>query len=224
MWKWIKVPKGIALLSFALPWLTVSCGSQKFITASGYNLATGTTRFVNPMTDAVQTQGGSVNAWLLIALILVVLGFGATFIARRTGALAVLATSAAAFVLVWIGTASIEGNFSREVVKAAKRSNGGAPSPFGEPDMSKMAALIRFDWEFGYWLCMIALLVTAIVAWLVYSGREAAAIERLRGAMPSASASDPVAAEPVASVNCPACGRNFPASTRFCPDDGTALG
>ena len=41
MWKWIKIPKAIALLAFLLPWMTVSCQNQPLAKASGIGLAFG---------------------------------------------------------------------------------------------------------------------------------------------------------------------------------------
>ena len=215
MWRWIKIPKAIALLAFALPWLTVSCGSQQFLTASGVNLTTGRMSVTNPMTNAVQSQAGAVNYWLAAAVVAILIGLAATFIAQRRGALLVLITSAAAFVLTWIGTDSITRNFSREIARQSARKPSAATNPFGSPDLEKMLALIRFDWQIGYWTTMAALLVAGIMAWLVFSGREALVLggrERTgEGGTPD-------------RVTCPGCGRTYPATTRFCPDDGTALG
>ncbi|RYY44809.1 MAG: zinc ribbon domain-containing protein [Sphingomonadales bacterium] len=218
MWRWIKIPKAIALLAFALPWLTVSCGSQKFLTASGVNLTTGRMSVTNPMTNAVQSQAGSINYWLAAAVFVIVIGLAATFIAQRRGALLVLITSAAAFVLTWIGTDSITRAFSREIAKQSAREPSAATNPFGTPDLEKMMALIRFDWQIGYWTTMAALLVAGIMAWLVFSGRESLVV-RARD-----TAVDGPAPGTAARITCPNCGRTYPASTRFCPDDGTALG
>jgi len=64
MWKWIRIPKGIALLAFLLPWMTVSCSDQKLVEASGFGLAFGR---VTAMGQASQlVLGTSVAALLLI--------------------------------------------------------------------------------------------------------------------------------------------------------------
>lgn len=220
MWRWIKIPKTIALLAFVLPWLTVSCGSQQLLTASGMNLVTGRISVTNPMTNAVQTQSGTTNYWLAAAVVAILIGLAATFAVKRRGALIVLITSIVAFALTWIGTDSITRNFAREIARQTARKPSGTANPFGTPDMDKMAALIRFDWQMGYWLTMFALLVAAIMAWLVFSGREATIGDTLRGTSPG----DGSAPEGAARVTCPNCARTYPASTRFCPEDGTALG
>ncbi|MDP8995215.1 MAG: zinc ribbon domain-containing protein, partial [Pseudomonadota bacterium] len=42
--------KGLALLCFVLPWMTVSCAGQKLVSMSGFNLATGNVVGPNPAT------------------------------------------------------------------------------------------------------------------------------------------------------------------------------
>ena len=63
MWKWIRIPKGIALLAFLLPWMTVSCSGQKLVEASGFGLAFGRVSAMGRASQA--SDGASMNVWLI---------------------------------------------------------------------------------------------------------------------------------------------------------------
>ena len=41
-------------------------------------------------------------------------------------------------------------------------------------------AMIQVDWEIGYWLALLSLIAAAVMAWLVLSGKEAAAEAKMR--------------------------------------------
>lgn len=225
MWKWIKIPKAIALIAFVLPWMTVSCSGTKIISATGAGMAFG--HYTNELAQAASAMGnmgakaamkpggGESSVLLIIALALVVLGLVLTFLPARRGALPVLATSVLATVLVWAGTM----RFSKSYI-AAEMARKSATHP--NPDMKGMdqaaLAMIQIDWHFGFWLASFALVVTAAMAWLVFSGRDRGFERSVRGAVAGAAA-----AADEQFVTCPTCQREFPEGTRFCPDDGTAL-
>ncbi len=235
MWQWIKVPKAVALLAFLLPWMSVSCSGAKIVSATGYGLATGHFTSDLPQRAASGPGGGQMSGWLIAAVILILVGLALSFSARRN-AIAVAATSAAAFVLILIGTS----RYSKSAILAeAAKDRGSAPrfnpdnpfaapdNPFGDPAQAA-AAMIHVDWHFGYWLALGALVVAALMAWLVMSGRDATVLKSLASGSLGATA-EPTAAEPAASAEavlpriCPQCGRRYAADIRFCPDDGSAL-
>ena len=169
MWKWIRIPKGIALLAFLLPWMTISCSNQKIAEASGFGLAFGR---ISAMAQAASaSDGASMNLWLILALVAIAGGLFLLFTKGREAAKLVLGTSVAALVLILVGT----WRYSKDaiMVEAAKDgSNGGM-------DQAALA-MIQVNWHFGYWLVLLALIAAAVMAWLVMSGKEAEAEARMR--------------------------------------------
>jgi len=216
MWKWIRIPKAVALLAFFLPWMTVSCSGQKLVSATGIGLTFG--KFTSNLpTGQGAPAGGSVDIWLVLALVAIAVGLWLTFARQdRNGARAVIATSAAAIVLIWLGTSRF--GKSAILAEAAKRGSSG---PFDQ----SAGALIQVDWHFGFWMSLAALASAGVMAWLIYSGRDAMVEQRVRGAVAgAANASTPPEPSEAPERTCGSCGKRFPATTRFCPDDGTALG
>ncbi|NML04598.1 zinc ribbon domain-containing protein [Sphingomonas sp. G-3-2-10] len=208
MWKWIRIPKGIALVAFVLPWLTVSCSGTKIVSATGFGIAFG--RFTSELPNTERTPGaGEINYLILLALIAVAIGLAIAFTPQtRQKAAALIGTSVGALVLIWAGTLK----YSKSTILAeAAKKNGGQRNEMSDAAL----AMIQIDWQFGYWLAILALLTAGVMAWLAFSGRGAEVEERVRSRM-SGAPSGPL-------VNCPQCGKGLPADTRYCPDDGTPL-
>lgn len=184
MWKWIRIPKGIALVAFLLPWMTVSCSNQKVAEASGFGLAFGR---ISAMGQAAQaSNGASMNFWLILSLLAIAGGLFLLFTRGREAAKLVLGTSVAALALIFIGT----WRYSKDAIlgEAAKSGAGG-----GEFDRAALA-LIQVDWEIGYWLAVLALIAAAVMAWLVMSGKEAEAEAKMRALAADATEKAKVAA------------------------------
>ena len=168
MWKWMRIPKGIALLAFLLPWMTVSCSDQKLVEASGFGLAFGR---VTAMGQASQANDGtSMNVWLILALLAIAGGLFLLFTKGREAAKLVLGTSVAALLLIIVGT----WRYSKDTIMAEAAKNDG-----GAMDQAALA-MIQVNWHFGYWLSLLALIVGAAMAWLVMSGKEAEAEAKMR--------------------------------------------
>lgn len=162
MWRFLKIPKAVALIAFVLPWLTVSCTNQVLVRASGWALATGHITVVNPINGAAELPDNDPNKWLIAALVVIVVGLAASFLARRVGAGATLATSLAALALVLIGTHRISNEALTDAVH--RRS----PDPVSE----RMAAAIKVEWQIGYWLEIASLVVAAGMAGMMVTGRD----------------------------------------------------
>ncbi|UNK78736.1 hypothetical protein MNQ96_14435 [Sphingopyxis granuli] len=183
MWKWIRIPKGIALLAFLLPWMTVSCASQKVAEASGFGLAFGR---INAMGQTSQADSGaSMNLWLILSLVAIAGGLFLLFTRGREAAKWVIGTSAAAFVLIFVGT----WRYSKDAILAEVAKNGGN----GEREQAALA-MIQIDWHFGYWLALLALIAAGVMAWLVMSGKEAEAEAKMRSLAADAADAAKVAA------------------------------
>ena len=169
MWKWIRIPKGIALLAFLLPWMTVSCSDQKLVEASGFGLAFGR---VSAMGQAAQaSDGASMHVWLILALLAIAGGLFLLFTKGREAAKLVLGTSVAALVLIFVGTY----RYSRDAIMAEAAKNGSQ----GGMDQAALA-MIQVNWHFGYWLALLSLIAAAVMAWLMMSGKEAEAEAKMR--------------------------------------------
>jgi phosphoglycerol transferase MdoB-like AlkP superfamily enzyme len=169
MWKWIRIPKGIALLAFLLPWMTVSCSNQKLVEASGFGLAFGRVTAMGQASQA--SDGATLNYWLILALLAIAGGLVLLFIKGREAAKLVLGTSVAALVLIFVGTY----RYSKDAITAEAAKNGSN----GNMDQAALA-MIQVNWEIGYWLALIALIAAAVMAWLVMSGKEAEAEAKMR--------------------------------------------
>lgn len=169
MWKWIRIPKGVALVAFLLPWMTVSCSEQKLVEASGFGLAFGR---VTAMGQAAEAgDGASLNLWLILALLAIAGGLVLLFLKGREAAKLVLGTSVAAIALILIGT----WRYSKDALVAEAAKNG------QNSGMDQAAlAMIQVNWEIGYWLALLSLAAAAAMAWLVMGGRESDAEARVR--------------------------------------------
>lgn len=183
MWKWIRIPKGIALLAFLLPWMTVSCSDQKIAEASGFGLAFGR---ISAMGQAASAgDGASMNVWLILALLAIAGGLFLLFTKGREAAKLVLGTSVAALVLIFVGTY----RYSKDAIMAEAAKNGSD----GSMDQAALA-MIQVNWHFGYWLALLSLIAAAVMAWLVMSGKEAEAEAKMRSLAADATDAAKVAA------------------------------
>jgi hypothetical protein len=158
MWSWIKIPKGIALAAFFLPWVTVSCSERKLISASGWQLATGRVSFFG---DAAQANNNHPNLYIALALITVIAGLVLSFGPARR-ALWTLVTSLVGLLFIWLGTRGLTGQSIAE--RAAEQRH--------ETLDAAVASVIRVEWQWGYWLANVALIVAAILAWMAMTGRH----------------------------------------------------
>lgn len=222
MWKWIKIPKGIALVAFALPWMTVSCSGTRLISTTGFGLAFGRYTADVPLNRAASASSrAEMNLWLILALAAIVIGLIVSLRpSGKANALVLTAASAAGVALIWLGT--MRYSKSALLAEAARRGGDRARdlNDFATGMDRTAAAMIQVDWHFGFYLAMLALIAAGVMAWLSYSGRDTAVEQSVREAMANAATK---AAPPEPPITCPTCGRSNPPGTRFCPEDGTAL-
>ena len=176
MWKWIRIPKGVALLAFLLPWMTVSCSGQKLVEATGFGLTFGR---VTAMGRAAQASDGtSINFWLILALLAIAGGLVLLFLKGRETAKFVLGTAVAAIILIIVGT----WRYSKDAIVAEAAKNGQNSGA----DQAALA-MIQVHWEIGYWLALVSLVAAAAMAWLVMSGKDADTEAKMRSLAPDAT-------------------------------------
>src|SRR5690606_28151330 len=122
---------------------------------------------VTAMGQAAQaSDGASMNLWLVLALLAIASGLALLFLKGREAAKLVLGTAVAAIVLIFVGT----WRYSKDAILAEAARNGQNSSA----DQAALA-MIQVNWEIGYWLALLSLIVAAVMTWLVMSGKEAEA-------------------------------------------------
>lgn len=156
--RFVGIAKIVALLAFFLPWMTVSCSSQRVMSATGWDLALGTIQVTNPVTGAIQSSDGSTNLWLILAILLIVAGALVAFFGGTKSAIATMGTSLLAAILIWAATFSYSKNALLD--RAAAQEN-----QFGRAIDASLAAMIRVEWHIGFWISLLALLAAAGLAW-----------------------------------------------------------
>jgi hypothetical protein len=172
MWRFVKIPKIIALLAFALPWMTVSCSGTKIAEATGAELVVGKIRpLIADANRAVAEQPTQTNWYLVAAIVLIVIGLIVSFLAKRYAAV-VIGTSIAALIAVFAGT----NTYTQKIAAAGARANGGGSSMSGNRDMDQMsqmaASMIHVDWQIGYWITMLCLVAAAVLSFLALGDRR----------------------------------------------------
>lgn len=164
--------KGIALLLFMIPWVTVSCGGTELVTMSGYDLATGSISVRNPMTGQVESPpanpggaggGRGSDMWVLGAAGLIVAGLLLTFVLPRALAalLAALGALGAAGLIGYTVLARLPAEM-REQPLSPPGAEGGGAAEMGM-NAQQMAAMIQVEPKMGFWLVMAALIAAAVL-------------------------------------------------------------
>ena len=159
--------KGVALLLFLIPWVTVSCGGQELASMSGLDLATGSVSVANPMGGPAPVPTGSggrgADLWVIAAAALIAGGLALTFVLGRviSGLIAAAASAAAAGLIGYTVLARIPAEV-REQPMAASASGGagGSPTDMGM-NAQQMADMIKVEPTTGFWLLM-AVLIAAV--------------------------------------------------------------
>lgn len=208
----VRIAKVVALLAFALPWLTVSCSGQKIASISGWNLVTGSISLRNPVSGAVEQHGGSPSVLIILALIAIVGGIVLSFKNAELSnkAKATLGFSISATVLIWLGTSSINGGSAMRA--ASERQTGYGQDMFA-------ASIVSVDYAIGFWVTTLCLALATFLSWSILNGNEL--IGRAM-APPTPPGANPSPATSNTSI-CPQCSRRYPAGASFCTADGTRL-
>ena len=144
---WARAAKTVALIGFFLPWTMVSCSGQKLATMSGVSLAMGTFSFRNPITGVSETQHGSPDIWIFLAILAAAGGLMASFSENGKDAGRLIAIGAiTALALSVVGMGSVYAGREREMAKAQSGSLGGA-----------MNGIVQVHTQYGFWLTLMSL-------------------------------------------------------------------
>jgi hypothetical protein len=174
--------KGIALLCFLLPWVTVSCAGREFQSVTGLQLATGSAPPIaaNGIPGAGPATGSAAESFspeiaVIAAALLIVAGLAATFLLpRRRAALAGMVSAAvAAALLVFEMFVVVMGAADAEIrARSAGPTTGGGGlgAEFRREvrrQLEPFTEAISVDPAIGFWLTLIALIAAFVLLGLV---------------------------------------------------------
>lgn len=181
LWNLARGAKGIALLCFALPWVTVSCAGQPLARITGVQLATGSVPPIGQNAPGMPAAPGgaaatnySVDIFALGAAVLIIAALVVTFVmARRKAALVATGASAVAAVLIVFDVfVRIKGAATAQLRQGA--AGGTQPSGTGgeferqmQQQAEQMVRSISVDPAIGFWLCVLALAVAIVLCNMV---------------------------------------------------------
>ena len=165
--------KGIALLLFLIPWVTVSCGGTELVSMSGYDLATGAISVRNPMTGQVETPpanagsggGRGSDMWVIAAAGLIVAGLVLTFVLPRAVAalLAAVASIGAAGLIGYTVLARLPAEMREQPMAPPGAAGGGGSAADMGMNAQQLAAMIKVEPQLGFWLLLAALVAAAVL-------------------------------------------------------------
>jgi hypothetical protein len=180
--------KGIALLFFLLPWVTISCAGHQLGSATGLQLATGSAPPIalDGMPGGAPAAGAAARTlpldyFALAAAVLIVAGLALTFVKprRRAALFGMIAAGAAAAALLFDVVVRLKGVAEARIrAGAAGPANAGPTGLGGEFDramhrqIEQIANAISIDPALGFWLTVIALLGALVLLGMVYNRGE----------------------------------------------------
>jgi hypothetical protein len=162
--------KGVALLLFLIPWVTVSCGGTEFASMSGLDLATGSIDVRNPMTGQTESPpagsggGRGSDMWIIAAAGLILAGLVLTFVLPRAIAALIAAAGSigAAGLIGYTVLARLPAELREQPMTPPGGAGGGSPADLGM-NAQQMAELIKVEPQLGFWLVMAALIAAAVL-------------------------------------------------------------
>lgn len=175
--------KGIALLCFLLPWVTVSCAGRELQSVSGLQLATGKAPPIAadgipgagpPAGADTAAQSFSPEIAVVAAALLIVAGLAATFLLprRRAAVAGMVAAAIAAALIVFEVFFRVMAAAEAEIRArtAGPTTGGGLGDEFSREFRRQMEPLtnaISVDPALGFWLTLIALVAAFVLLGLV---------------------------------------------------------
>ena len=158
---WLNLSRGavvLALLCFFTPWFAISCQQTEIVSATGFQLATGTVP--EPSTGAASGNQG-VALWALLAFPMLLAGLvtGIVFATEKARLRIVSAVCGGAALLLAGGMLLTVGSAKRELA-----------SSLGSASMVA-AQGIRLEVKLGYWLTLLLAAGSSAAAYMAATGR-----------------------------------------------------
>jgi hypothetical protein len=142
--------------------MTVSCSNQRLASGTGWQLVTGDLAISSTL-DVAKTPHPGIN-WLLVAALVVLVAGLVVACLSMVRARTTIATSIGALILIVAGIS----RYSEEAItRAAEAHRKGGLFDIG----SAFAGTIRVDWQWGFWVTLIALGLAAFASWAAWSER-----------------------------------------------------
>jgi uncharacterized Tic20 family protein len=158
-----RIAQVVALLGFLLPWITVSCQGRVLAQVSGLDMALGRAAIHNPFTGVTQIHGGSPNATIVFALVMILAGLVVGFnVAVARVALANVIACATALALIVYEVLVSAGSMVRSQAAASPDAGGSIEQGLRES--------IKVGTGFGFWLTCLALAAAIYFSWKARSG------------------------------------------------------
>lgn len=180
-----RAAKGVALLCFLLPFVTVSCAGQPLARITGLQLATGSVGQIGqnapgaPAPPAgAASQNYSLDVLALAAALLIIAALAVTFVMprRRAALFAMIGSAVAAVLIVFDVFVRIKGQAEAQIRAGA--GSGQSPSGAGgeleremQKQMEQISQAISVDPAIGFWLCVLALIAAVVLNNMVRSRR-----------------------------------------------------
>jgi hypothetical protein len=153
--RYAKIIQTIALLTFFLPWITVSCGQQPVAKLSGFNIAAGSASIHNPITGISENYSSTPSLAICLAAILAVFAIVAGLImARRNAARMAIVCSGSSIALILYQL------FAADALSTERRG------------VFETLATGKLDLKtaFGVWAALATLGVSALLHWRTAQG------------------------------------------------------
>nr|WP_320133102.1 hypothetical protein [uncultured Holophaga sp.] len=132
------------LLAFLMPFLTLSCSGTRLMTMSGVQVAAGTNLTLpNPMTGEVQKEKVPGEPLAALACLLGILSLGLSFLRGRAGKAATAVGSLLSLLALLLVKARLE-----------------------QSALKQGPELLSLQWEFGYWLALLAALAVCVLSFI----------------------------------------------------------
>lgn len=177
----------LALICFFLPFVTFSCGGQKFASFSGIQLATGTT-FQRPQAfGSSASQKIDPEPLAVLALLAALAGLGASFVKSKKGALGSTALAGLGVIVLLALKSKLDND--------ALSQGGGA---------------IQVNYDAGFYLVMVCLLAAAGVSASALLQGKRVQISAPKGAADSKFCAHCGARNTESDLFCGECGSKLP--------------
>lgn len=181
MFNLARAAKGVALLCFVLPFVTVSCAGTTIGQITGVQLATGSVGQIGQNMPGAPTGGAaaaapesSLDIFALGAALLIIAGLVVTFVlARRRASLIAMACAALAAVLIAFDVlVRIRGAVTDRVRESSAGSAGTTEMDRQiQQQAEQMVQQISVSPAIGFWLCILALIGAIVLFNMVRTKR-----------------------------------------------------
>jgi hypothetical protein len=181
MFNLARAAKGVALLCFVLPFVTVSCAGTTIGQITGVQLATGNVGQIGQNMPGAPAGGGasaaqdsSLDIFALGAALLIIAGLVVTFVlARRRASLIAMACAALAAVLIAFDVLIRIGGAVADRVRESSAGSTGASDMERQmqQQMEQMVQQISVSPAIGFWLCILALIAAIVLFNMVRTKR-----------------------------------------------------